>query len=152
MAKDSGYVPRPLPPIVAPHPLLPKELRDSLFGPPALAGGDVATGREGRRGPWNDPEAYGVDSAFASRFTEVCEGGGRWLLTLRDRPGRQDLETLRIPVLIIEGARERERAGTEFARFLPNTTHSVLPGGGHDPWYNDPERFFDEVSRFLRSQ
>jgi pimeloyl-ACP methyl ester carboxylesterase len=145
---DPAYIPRPLPPTFDPVALVPQRIRDSIYGPPGVER-DTVSARLRMSGPWNEPERYGVDSAFAARFPEICERGA-WITSLRGRPGAAALRQLTTPVLIIEGEEGTPHAGSEeLAPLLPNAQVVLLPGAGHAPWYTRPDRFFDEAIRFL---
>lgn len=38
------------------------------------------------------------------------------------------------------------------AEVLPGAEIETIEEGGHDPWYNSPEKFFQEVGEFLEAE
>jgi pimeloyl-ACP methyl ester carboxylesterase len=78
--------------------------------------------------------AYVADGAFAPAATRAA------------------LAALDVPVLVLAG--ELDLAGppsavAELAGLFPNATLSTQPGGGHQPWLDDPTWFADTVAAFL---
>ncbi len=58
-----------------------------------------------------------------------------------------------VPTLIVHGERDPRPpwAIDSLAAALPNSTVEILPGVGHLPWLEDPERFAQVVRSFLAS-
>lgn len=64
------------------------------------------------------------------------------------------LGALRVPVLIVQGACDRavpDAPVQSLERALPAARRVVLPQSGHAPFVEQPRRFVEEVSAFLRS-
>lgn len=103
--------------------------------------------------PVTDPGLYGVDSAFAARFTEVCTASSV-RRSLKRMPPLESLAELRTPTLLVRGDRTSPTladGSDELAGALANASLVTIEGAGHDPWYNRPDEFFQNVLRFLGS-
>lgn len=102
-------------------------------------------------GPRERPEFYGVDSAFASRFTDNCDPTATFA-SLESIPPMTALGRIDVPALLLSGTGSSVPDGTEpVAAQLPRAAVVTFEGAGHDPWYTSPNEFFDAVQRFLRS-
>jgi pimeloyl-ACP methyl ester carboxylesterase len=57
-----------------------------------------------------------------------------------------------VPALILWGAQDRLVPAAHahaYAASLPDARVVVLPGAGHYPWLETPDRFAEEIERFL---
>ncbi len=68
--------------------------------------------------------------------------------SLSERPGLEQLRSLQIPTLLISGS-EDAMGAQELATVLPLAQVVLVPGAGHLVDYEQPDRFFAEVRRFL---
>jgi len=65
---------------------------------------------------------------------------------------RPILPTIRVPTLVLHGARERNvpvEAGRYLAERIPDAKYVELPGADHIPWGEDGEAILDEIEEFL---
>jgi proline iminopeptidase len=64
---------------------------------------------------------------------------------------RDQLRALSVPTLVIHGERDALPAAVAHELFglLPRARLSLLPGAGHMPFWEAPERFFDAAGSFL---
>jgi proline iminopeptidase len=64
---------------------------------------------------------------------------------------RDFLRALSVPTLVIHGERDALPAAValELSELLPRARLSLLPGAGHMPFWEAPERFFDAAGSFL---
>jgi pimeloyl-ACP methyl ester carboxylesterase len=80
-------------------------------------------------------------------------GAGRAVLLMNaDIDVRAILPTIRVPTLVLHGARERNvpvEAGRYLAERIPEAKYVELPGADHIPWGEDAELILDEVEEFL---
>lgn len=89
---------------------------------------------------FSPPRATGVTgAAIAARLRRE---GYDWRLLL---------SALRVPVVVIYGERDLlpPDAARELARTLPASRLVAIPGSGHMPFWETPERFFEIVESFL---
>ncbi len=83
----------------------------------------------------------------------VCAGLRSQRLILGDRWLR-----LRVPTLFVYGERDTfmgskvEKAWKTIAAGNPNVQVVRIPGAGHLPWIDDPERVVAEMERFLATE
>lgn len=101
--------------------------------------------------PASDPGLYGADSAFAARFTYVCDPSAT-IRSLRNAPTLESLRGLQVPTLLLRGdAQAVFTDGTDtIASLIAESKVATFPSTGHDPWYNAPAAFFAVVDNFLR--
>lgn len=61
------------------------------------------------------------------------------------------LPSVRVPVLFVHGVEDvlMLRCSTETAELIPGAVVELIPGSGHFPWIEQPERFRSAVERFL---
>ncbi|HEY7651091.1 MAG TPA: adenylate/guanylate cyclase domain-containing protein [Methylomirabilota bacterium] len=80
-------------------------------------------------------------------------GAGRAVLLMNaDIDVRAILSTIRVPALVLHGARERNvpvEAGRYLAERIPEAKYVELPGADHIPWGEDAELILDEIEEFL---
>jgi pimeloyl-ACP methyl ester carboxylesterase len=80
-------------------------------------------------------------------------GASRAILLMNaDIDVRPILPTIRVPTLVLHGARERNvpvQAGRYLAEHIPDARYVELPGADHIPWGEDAETILDEVEEFL---
>lgn len=115
---------------------------------------------------WFDPSLHMVrDSAWlvnesgappndplAPRLGDFCMLPSEITLSsLYDAPRIADLRALDVPTLITLGDQPDSRGSSAeaLAEALPRAQLLFIPGAGHDPWLEQPERFFGAVHRFL---
>jgi pimeloyl-ACP methyl ester carboxylesterase len=86
--------------------------------------------------------------AHLSLISCVADAGGvRKHLILGER-----WQTLRVPTLLLWGERDtfgRAEAGEAIAARNPNIRIARIPGAGHLPWFDDPQRVVDEIHGFI---
>lgn len=70
--------------------------------------------------------------------------------SLIDRPGLDQLRTIQAPTLLISGSEDAFGA-LELSQVVPRARLVLVPGAGHVVDYEQPDRFFSEVSEFLAS-
>jgi pimeloyl-ACP methyl ester carboxylesterase len=90
----------------------------------------------------------GAQRAWLSMVERVAGPGHRMKLT---HSLLLDLATLGAPVLLIWGERDgvSPRWGQALVESLPNARLEVLPGVGHLPWLDEPDRVAELVRNFL---
>ena len=100
--------------------------------------------------------AWFADPALASLFSppRATSVTGAAIAARLRREGydwRLLLSALRVPVVVIYGERDLlpPDAARELARTLPASRLVAIPGSGHMPFWETPERFFDTVESFL---
>ncbi|MBA3672001.1 MAG: alpha/beta hydrolase, partial [Gemmatimonadaceae bacterium] len=119
----------------------------------ALASPDAAVhaahSRAGYRG-------WFADLAFASYFTPPEAGSetGAAIAAQLRRDGydwRESLRALSTQTLVLHGERDALPSGValELSALLPRAQHVLIPGAGHMPFWEAPERFFAVVESFL---
>lgn len=126
----------------------------SALGP----GADPATVAEWERGldpymygSWNDRARAHADLLAATRSAAARDG------FYGDYPAdpeaaRARMAELDLPVLVISGERDvspTPAALAALAAVFPNGRHTMIVGGGHFPWLENPEALTREVSTFL---
>jgi proline iminopeptidase len=127
--------------------------------------------------PERDPRAYCEqeyrvlrgrlvsDPRLAERVPDLCEMPNEWKPRLEDHqrwvftsfaiagaPGWARFAALTQPVLTIHGTEDRNApyaGGQQWAAQLPNGRLLTIPGAGHMPWLEAPERVFGAIERFL---
>lgn len=65
---------------------------------------------------------------------------------------RHRLSRAKVPALIIWGAQDQlvpPAHAHAYAASLPDARVAIIPGAGHYPWLETPDRFAEEVERFL---
>jgi proline iminopeptidase len=100
--------------------------------------------------------AYFADASFAAHFAppdSVSATGAAVAAHLR-REGydwRQRLRALSTPVLVLHGEQDALPAtvAIEHAELLPRARHVLIPGAGHMPFWEAPQRFFTLADTFL---
>jgi proline iminopeptidase len=88
------------------------------------------------------------DRLKISQFCEdVFHGTNK---SLSDAPPLEALALLRVPALVLRGEHAGSGDGSaELARVLPLARVVTIASSGHDPWFEQPGRFFAEVLNFL---
>ena len=76
------------------------------------------------------------------------------LSSLYDAPSLADLASLHIPTLIALGDQPDPRGSgaKALSEHLPDARVALIQGAGHDPWLEQPERFFQAVDSFLANE
>ena len=98
------------------------------------------------------PSSVGGDSAFAWRFPMDCYESALKTGLSRRGPPLAALASIQTPTLAISGGTGTMPDGSsQLVGVLRKLTVRSIPGGGHDPWYTQPDLFFSIVSAFLRS-
>jgi proline iminopeptidase len=101
--------------------------------------------------------AYFAGADFATRFAPPPESvsvtGAAIAARLR-REGydwREQLRALSTPTLVIHGEQDvlPSAVAVELSQLLPRASLSLIPGAGHMPFWEAPERFFSVVTEFL---
>jgi pimeloyl-ACP methyl ester carboxylesterase len=95
----------------------------------------------------------GLDSILVARLGEPCPNAQleSWA-SLRTAPSVESLREIRQPVLFITGGHPGTRpdGSTMLTHVLPNARRFIVDKGGHDPWYDAPQLFFDRIHTFLQ--
>lgn len=111
-------------------------------------------------------QAYYVDSTAPDRsHGDICDippdALGRMetvneagLNSLDDYDWRELAPVLRAPVLVVHGAGDPLplQGSREWVDLLPDARLLVIPGAGHFPYLEQPERFFPAADAFLRGE
>lgn len=90
--------------------------------------------------------------ALGPRVGATCTGAGRaTYFSLATLFPADSLRTVTVPVLIVRGpdADPSVDGARSLADLLPNATLTELEATGHNPWADDPTRFFEAVRKFL---
>jgi 2-hydroxy-6-oxonona-2,4-dienedioate hydrolase len=103
--------------------------------------------------------AYGALLRETSTIRNEVDIGGCFLAPARRGDSRlvlseADRRRIPAPVRLIWGERDPfggAEIAREFAAAFPDATLELLPGVGHAPWMDDPERAAREVRAFLRA-
>ena len=94
-----------------------------------------------------------VDPRLAGRIKDWCDLAANGAMrSLADAPEVDSLRAVLAPVLLIRGGltpRGRDGADAVASR-LRNSWLVTIPDAGHDPWMDQPERFFAEIWGFLQ--
>jgi len=71
------------------------------------------------------------------------------LLEMQDR--RSKLRTLKVPVLVIKGECDNQPWGytNEYLTVFQNHRLSIIPGGGHYLWVEQPRLYLSRIRQFL---
>ena len=124
--------------------------------------------------PMSEPMAFGLASGLAFAYLPIVKLSGMPLIAYRTLPKSiirrasralglrlqqmamgEDAERIaqvRQPTLILWGARDRlspPATGQDFARRIPDSQLVVLPGVGHMPQEEDPQRSLEAVKAFI---
>jgi pimeloyl-ACP methyl ester carboxylesterase len=78
-------------------------------------------------------------------------GRGKAVQTFTD----EELQAVRTPTLVLWGEEEAffpVAHGERATRLIPDARLVLLPGAGHLPWMEGPERFVEEVEAFLNKE
>jgi len=91
---------------------------------------------------------------LAARMGMACPSAAHAVLSFfrKTAPPLDSLSAIRIPVLIVRG-QEITIVGDgseQLADVLPNARVETLEHAGHDPWFEQPESFFELARDFLR--
>ena len=90
---------------------------------------------------------------LARRIRDDCVDVASAINTsLRDAPGSLMLMSIPVPVLVIHGSNPEQTpadGGPKLAELMPNATLVTIANAGHDPWLDEPARFFDAANNFL---
>lgn len=123
----------------------------------AVVSGDYTTGMARFVDFWNGPGAW--DSLSAEKRRELCRAVGTVALnfwtTMTDSTRRTALCQLRVPTLIVEGARSRPetRRICELLRAtLPKTRSAIIPGAGHMAPLSHPAAVNAVIARHAHRQ
>ena len=120
-------------------------------------GGGAKLGHCGRPANVRAPSRAG-DPRFRewwARFLRMSAspGASRAVMLMNaDIDVRAILPTIRVPTLVLHGAREQRvpvEAGRYLAERIPEAKYVELPGADHIPWGEDAELIVDEVEEFL---
>ena len=124
----------------------------SLY-PEALETPDVAVHGAYSRASY---PAYFVDPEFRARFSppEAVSTTGAAVAARLRREGydwREPLRALSTPTLVLHGEGDAlpPSVAAEHAQLLPRARLSLIPAAGHMPFWEAPQRFFQEVDAFL---
>ena len=94
------------------------------------------------------------DLAFWTAFATFCPPHVRAACRARDEDWRPDLARVSVPGLVIQGQAERiclAPLAEELAATLPDARLVTIPGAGHAPFWETPDRFDTELAAFARS-
>ncbi|HEY3935713.1 MAG TPA: alpha/beta hydrolase [Gemmatimonadales bacterium] len=104
-----------------------------------------------------DSATAAADPAFpagiALRFGATC-GRARAVgfASLDGGPPLSQLRRITEPVLVVDGDRPTAQGSgsRELSTVLTAETYLLIPGTGHDPWFDEPDAFFLAATAFLR--
>jgi pimeloyl-ACP methyl ester carboxylesterase len=93
---------------------------------------------------WEDEKFLGSSAAMWSAMISA-------LIDPQDRT--EDLRAVRSPTLVLVGDQDTPflAASHTLAEVIPGARLAVLPGGGHQPQFECPEVWWEELSAFLRT-
>lgn len=96
------------------------------------------------------PDSPEVASA-AHRSARGLELAARGMLVQRDAGVIESLRSINVPTLIVVGAEDKPflDAAAYMARVIPGAIKEVIPGAGHAPNLERPDRFNEALLRFL---
>jgi pimeloyl-ACP methyl ester carboxylesterase len=94
-----------------------------------------------------------LESRLQERIEEDCaDVAGIINMSLGDAPRSRQLERIAVPVLVLHGSKPEQMSGDGgpgLAAILPYARLVTIEGAGHDPWLDQPKRFFAATSSFL---
>jgi len=94
-----------------------------------------------------------TDTILIEKYIPITEGLPmvESLLSVRTAPSFNELNKIKIPVLLLTGSQNQCKEIAEaYASILPNSELFATPDGCHDPWINNPEIFFKKCEEFIR--
>lgn len=116
------------------------------------------TGNDGILRAWSDPSKVTEETIAAYRRPLQIENWDRALYELTFAPPypelRPQLPQLNVPTFIIAGEDDRLIRSWYFhaiAKEIPGAVLTLLPGCGHVPHEECPDRFMEEVERYLET-
>jgi proline iminopeptidase len=90
---------------------------------------------------------------LAERIKEDCaDVAGIINMSMGDAPRSRELESITVPVLVIHGSNSGQMSGDGgpgLAGILPNAKLVTIDNAGHDPWLDQPKKFFAAANGFL---
>ena len=89
---------------------------------------------------------------LAARLGASCPTVGRLVWDgWETAPLLDSLTSVHAPTLIVHGSEGRETTpALQLAEAFPWARRAVITGGGHDPWFTQPDQFFETVLEFVR--
>lgn len=123
--------------------------RIANYPPERLAGMELDSAAVAN--PPGAPE--GADLTLSRRLGTVCRLPLQVaLVSLFNAPPLGAMGDLQVPVLVVDGSEPDPRGSgaAEVAAALPNARLNVVDGAGHDPWLEQPEKFFPLVVQFMQ--
>ena len=125
---------------------------EALYGAPQHAPDPAVHGAYGRA----SYAAWFADPEMAAHFapphaTSVTGAAIAAHLRREGYDWRERMRALSVPTLVIHGERDALPAvvALEWCELLPRARPALLPGAGHMPFWEAPERFFDIAGSFL---
>ena len=96
--------------------------------------------------------ARNLGQELAARLGASCPTVNRLVLDgWETAPLLDSLMSVLAPTLILHGSEGWEATpALQLAVALPRARRAVITGGGHDPWFTQPDQFFEPVQAFVR--